>query len=1000
MERRITSLTFLCRYNAPEVANQRVEPIPPEQLHKCDIWAFGLCVWEILADGKKYFEFSSGSNHIYERPPPYSDTRSTGTSPSTPISHIDPLDEANQPTLDLFDHSKLENLGVEFVEGLEIPGLGFEKGMLRPLLKCTLQTDPSKRLSDLTRLPVIGLWNRTPGRHSLQSKLATYAFSGDIRYSIFSRGEGPHIIWEQQQQLLQEFEAEAQRAQPEKDHGRAAFQTMLCYVNAFGTSANLAKASLSFRGAKDAGHMIACVLEPRMLDGLTQSLSNYRREYSECLALGFNIVGKSEKGSSIDVHRGDSVTRFENYSSFRDILLSETGDASDTDGIDLMRITRNSSSGHFHPLEFAVQHGDLDLVKALLPGIAKSSVLETGNELLLVQAASRGHGAIVSCLLRAGAPIFHDKSTSLLHWLFCLDKSTLDDVRSYLQERPQSPGFRTSLNKVCSEKVSIHAQWPFQVQGTPLATAIASGHVAAVKALLALQADPLSPAFGASESDLVPGFTPIHLAIQYNSPEMLQLLWQAAFGEDVTTGARLYTEDSLGTFPIACALSLLTNAERFAVHGSAHKENMRNTIKLLSFDILLQSSPEGNNALAHAIDLEDADGVELLLEHCPMLASRKLGDPDNEALFTYQFHFAVQIGSNRDTDESIQILESILKLDPTAINRPDSSSVKPLHIAAMGTFTRTTEFLLDHGASCQDIDGSGQGPLHFCRNASNVTLLLSNGANIDHKDQLGFTATHAAAKHGKEEVLRTLVNAGANLSVKDNENGTPLHRAIHQKSRSMVEILINAGAEVNATNIFGQTPLLVAMETGQRALVTLLIDQDMDPFAEDERGLSPFCLSLAWRTPDILSKFQTHRKFSTLSWEKKIHVLYFASTKGEPAALKQYLSKLPAPSLEPNNPQGPYIQRMILAIHKAAVALRVDLVNVLLSGGFNVNSLDNNGNTPLLRVCQTGRENVDFYTYPRTYMCQIYSKTELISLRRIIWALHLLLLPKNVQIIR
>ncbi|KAJ5196519.1 hypothetical protein N7449_006998 [Penicillium cf. viridicatum] len=86
----------------------------PEQLHKCDIWAFGLCVWEILADGKKYLECSGSSNLIYKRYPPYTNSLTVGTSPSTPIPHIGPPDEGDQPILGLFDHSKVENL--------ELPG--------------------------------------------------------------------------------------------------------------------------------------------------------------------------------------------------------------------------------------------------------------------------------------------------------------------------------------------------------------------------------------------------------------------------------------------------------------------------------------------------------------------------------------------------------------------------------------------------------------------------------------------------------------------------------------------------------------------------------------------------------------------------------------------------------------------------------------------------------------------------------------------------------------
>ncbi|KAJ5218351.1 uncharacterized protein N7498_000450 [Penicillium cinerascens] len=950
-------------YNAPEVAHQRNQPIPADQLHKCDIWAFGLCAWEILADGQVYFQRSWQNNVLYDRPPSYPDSWAMVTSPLTSETHNVSTGEDGHYVFGRFDPSHLEHLAVEFVNELKIPGVGFEKGMLRPLLSRTLQTDPNKRISDLSRLPIIGFWNKAPGGHSLQSKLATYTLSSEVRYSIFSRDTGPYIIWEQQQQLLQDFEAVAQRAQPQKENGTGAFQTMLCYVNAFGTSGNLTKAAEFLHKAEEAGHLIARILGPRMIDVFMQKLSDFRKEYSESLALGFEIIRQPQSSKEITVERDHSITKFASYDSFRQFILDE---ALGKDDIALMRVAPNASSVRLHPLEVAVQHGDIELVGALMPCLEDYIASNAEGEMLLVQAASRGHGAVVSRLLKAGAPIIRENSTTLLHWLFCLDASTLNEVYSYLQEWPRSSTLKPLLNQASTEKIILHPQWPFQVHGSPLATAITSGNLAAVKILLDLKADPLALAFATVEGDTL-ALSPIHLAIRYHFPEILQLLWQKAFGERVISGARPHLAQSLGSFPIACALSLLTNAERFAIHGSAYKQALRNTIKLLPMDILLQSSPEGKNALTQAIDLEDADTVELLLERFPELADRELVQPSNKGVFTYPLHFAVQIGSCRDTDESVRILETILNLDPTAIDRQDSSSVKPIHVAAMGSSTRITEFLLKCGASCHDLDGRGQGPLHFCRTASNAKILLSSGANINHKDQLGFTAAHAAATQGREEVLQTLIKAGADLSSRDNGIGTPLHCAIQRKSRIMTEMTLKAGAEIDAQDTHGRTPLLVAMDTGRSDLVFLIFDTGADPFIEDERDFSPFLMSLAWKTSQMLSRFQNHGSFEKLPWEKKVAALHFAAENGEPAALQQYLRKLPKPSSQTENPEYP---RIISTIHKAAAACRVDLVDVLLSAGFKVDSLATNGNTPLLTACLAGRNNSDFYAYTRTYMCQ------------------------------
>ena len=795
----------------------------------------------MLADGQVYFQSAGQSNPLYERLHSNPSSWTMVSPPSTSDTHDDTLEKDGQRVFGRSDPSNLETLAIEFVNGLKIPGVGFEKGMLRPLLSRTLQTDPNKRISDLSRLPIIGFWSKTPGGLNLQSKLATYTMSGDIRYSIFSRDNGPYIIWEQQQQLLQVFEAGAERAQPGKNDGSAAFQTMLCYVNAFGTSGNLAKATELLQKAEETGHLIARLLGPQMLGGFTNT-SCLRKTYSENLALGFSITQQPQVPSNVFVLKSSSIPGPLNYENFREIVLS---DGLEEDVIMVKGLIPNiGSSVRLRALNLAVQHGDLELVDALLHKMESDAALDSDGAPLVIQAASRGHGNIVTRLLKAGAPITGQNSTSLFHWLFCLDESSLKDVHLQLLENSRDLPFETLLNEASTEKIIVHPQWPFQVYGTPLAVATAAGNIAAVKVLLSLKANSLAPAFAAAEGDSSPVVTPIHLAVRYHFPVILELLWRAAFSEEQITVTRHHISlcPALGSFPIACVLSLLTNAERFAIHGSTHKEALRRTILLLSTDILLQSSPEGRSALTQAIDLEDVDTVELILEHCPVLASRKLEQSNCQCMFTYPLHFAVQIGSGRDTEESLSILKLILQLDPIAINRLDSSSLKPIHVAAMGTSTRITEYLLSLGASCTDLDSHGKSPLHFCRTASNAELLLSKGANIDHKDKLGFTAAHSAASMGTEEVLQALINAGAKLNSQDNSSGTPLHCAIERKSHTMAEMLLKAGADINAPDKNGRTPLLVAMNTGRSDLVLFLFENGAHPFIEDNAGSSPFPL--------------------------------------------------------------------------------------------------------------------------------------------------------------
>ncbi|KAK2763147.1 hypothetical protein FQN54_009783 [Arachnomyces sp. PD_36] len=885
-------------YNAPEVAEQKDQPIPVEDLHKCDIWAFGLCVWEILADGKVYFQRSWRSNPIYARP---SSSIISTLTPSSDSHDRLSSDVDDQHVLGSFDPSHLKALANEFVNSLWIPGMGLEKGFLRPLLERTLQVDPAKRISDLSRLPIIGFWNKTPGGHSLQWKLATYSISGDIRYSIFSKDSGYHIFWNQQQELLQDFEAVALRSRSPKYDSAAAFQTMLCYVNAFGTSRNYTKSTEFLRRAEESGHLVARILAPRILDAFSPNPCTTRQSYSECIALGFRTI--------------------------RDVQQSFTTSYN------------GEPTGKFEPQ----------------------------GQSTLVQAARIGYSALVKRLLEAGSSLADNDTTSLLHWLFCLDDQSLCNIQQILSTSTAGRDLPHVLNHATSEKVILHPQWPFQVYGTPLATAISSGSVAAVKTLLALGADPLAPAFPTGDSEFLTNCTPIHLAVRYHFPEMFQLLWRSAFGERPATLPLVRGVPALVQHPVACALSFLTNAERFAIHGSSYIQNLRSTIQLFPTELLFQASPEGTTAITQAIDLEDVDTVELLLDNCPELAWRKLEEPGKNNSYTYPLHLAAQFGSYRDTEESLQIIKSILRLDPTAINKPDSSSFKPLHLAAMGSSFRITTLLLERGASIDDRDKRGQGPLHFCRVSSNVDVLLQSGALIDEKDNMGLTAAHAAVNRGAEEVLRALIAAGANLDITSNENQSLLHCAILRKSRSAAETLLKAGIAIDMQDIHGRTPLQLAMDAGRSDLALLLVEYGADPFIEDRRGSSSFRLALAWGNPLVLARFYDHKGFNSLSQYRRTRILHFASKDGEPEALRQYLHKLPV-SLFDAESDALYNKKT--PVHTSAIACRPELVQVLLSCGFKVDALDAEGNTPLLSACQAGRLQAAFPSHRRTSMCE------------------------------
>ena len=168
------------------MAKQKHTPIEWENLHKCDIWAYGLLVWEVLANGEIYFKRKWRHDRNFARSTrealsgtTVGDSTSPTTGEGTQEESIVPEEEGVMGT---FDSKHLRNLAIQFVNTMTFPI--FEKGCLGPLFRLTLQEDPALRLSDLNRLPIVSVWNSS-GASSLQHKLAMHVGTSEFTFEVW-----------------------------------------------------------------------------------------------------------------------------------------------------------------------------------------------------------------------------------------------------------------------------------------------------------------------------------------------------------------------------------------------------------------------------------------------------------------------------------------------------------------------------------------------------------------------------------------------------------------------------------------------------------------------------------------------------------------------------------------------------------------------------------------------------------------------------------------------
>ena len=113
-----------------------------------------------------------------------------------------------------------------------------------------------------------------------------------------------------------------------------------------------------------------------------------------------------------------------------------------------------------------------------------------------------------------------------------------------------------------------------------------------------------------------------------------------------------------------------------------------------------------------------------------------------------------------------------------------------------------------------------------------VKVLLEKGANFATKDSFDYTALHLAAQHGEISVVQVLLDKGADLEAKTSIGDTALHCAAESGYESVVQVLLEKGADLDVKNHYKETALHLAAKFGHRSTVQALLDKGADLEAE------------------------------------------------------------------------------------------------------------------------------------------------------------------------
>ena len=194
-----------------------------------------------------------------------------------------------------------------------------------------------------------------------------------------------------------------------------------------------------------------------------------------------------------------------------------------------------------------------------------------------------------------------------------------------------------------------------------------------------------------------------------------------------------------------------------------------------------------------------------------------------------------------------------------------------------------------------------------------LRALIARGVDLNAM-QAGMTPLLAATRdswHGRPDAVTTLLANGADPRAVDAEGNTPLHHAARSSDPGVAALLRDAAAEIDALNADGFSPLGIACIVGNWRMAKFLLERGAQPAPDNGQ---PVLLAAA------------------------------ATEEDDPAGVQLLLRH--KARADARNAAGRS------ALHEAALAGHVGIIECLLAAGADVQAVDAQGRTPWLEAAR------------------------------------------------
>lgn len=215
--------------------------------------------------------------------------------------------------------------------------------------------------------------------------------------------------------------------------------------------------------------------------------------------------------------------------------------------------------------------------------------------------------------------------------------------------------------------------------------------------------------------------------------------------------------------------------------------------------------------------------------------------------------------SNQGHIETVQLLlDYIEKSDAKILDVGDSKGKTALYYAVEFRRPEIVEMLRKHGANPNLYDNDGSFPIHKAVTQGDSEIVaelledysgaIRTNPNVSNKN--GQTPLMLAAAKGNRQLVSLLASNGADVNQQDYAGYTALMKAVENNDREMVGFLLQEKSNVNLLSETGLTALIIAMRENHIDLARHLLIKGADPSIYKSESNSPLRIGISYENAD------------------------------------------------------------------------------------------------------------------------------------------------------